>query len=95
MVVPVLIVSCQVSLKRKRGPQTSQRRTAPDAKAKADGLPAARDVALAKWVNHVRDLTGRMILSSVQGDFAASNALAVAISGRPGLALAINRRKSR
>src|SRR5688572_15050853 len=60
MVVLVLITSCQLSLKRNMGPAASQRRTMPAAMLKAAGLPPARDVALAKRVNHVPGFVGRI-----------------------------------
>jgi hypothetical protein len=83
IVVPVLIVSCQVSLKRKMGPQMSQSSTAPDAKMKADGLPAAREVTFAKWVNQLLDFTGRMIASRFRGTARVKKCLGELIC-RPG-----------
>jgi hypothetical protein len=52
MVVPVLMMSCQVSLKPKSGPVISQSATTPAAKAKTIGFPAARAVFFAKSENH-------------------------------------------
>src|SRR5437588_10676922 len=51
MVVDVLMMSCQVSLKPKNGPLTAQMMTQPMATTKAAGCPTARAVPLAKWVN--------------------------------------------
>src|SRR5262245_61017992 len=48
IVVPVLITSCQVSLKWKRGPVIAQVKTTANANAKAAGLPVARPVQFAK-----------------------------------------------
>jgi hypothetical protein len=48
IVVPVLITSCQVSLKWKIGPVASQTTTTRTARRKALGRPVARAVALEK-----------------------------------------------
>ena len=58
--VPVLITSCQVSLKWKSGPVTIQTTMTVPASANAAGRPVARDVALAKAVNHEVDFVGFM-----------------------------------
>ncbi|MNG31950.1 hypothetical protein D3C84_1178490 [compost metagenome] len=50
MVVPVLITSCQVSLKPKSGPLTIQASTTATATAKTGGRPEKRAAALAKRV---------------------------------------------
>src|ERR1044071_5150729 len=62
MVVPVLMTSCHVSLKPKRGPVTAQTMMVPAAMAKARGGAAARAVHLAKFVNHVVDFDGLIYL---------------------------------
>lgn len=51
MVVPVLITSCQVSLKANNGPVTSHETTTPAASAKEVGWPLARAVQFAKREN--------------------------------------------
>ena len=51
MVVPVLITSCQVSLKPNSGPVTIHASTTSSASTKLNGLPAKREAALAKRVN--------------------------------------------
>jgi hypothetical protein len=60
MVVPVLITNCQVSLNRKKGPVTSQRRITAVARLKVEGLPVTRAVVFAKRVKRDPDLVGRM-----------------------------------
>ena len=52
MVVPVLIMSCHVSLKPKSGPVTSQSTMTAPARANTTGCPVARAVFLAKSENH-------------------------------------------
>ena len=52
MVVPVLIMSCHVSLYSKMGPVRAQIATMPAAIVKAAGRPAARDVFFANLTNH-------------------------------------------
>src|SRR5215211_5979240 len=52
MVVPVLMKSCQVSLKSKMGPVTAQRRMIATAMAKVAGLPVACEADFAKCMNH-------------------------------------------
>jgi hypothetical protein len=56
MVVPVLMISCQVLLKPKRGPEKSQMTITSAASVTAMGCPAARAVALAKRLNHDDDV---------------------------------------
>src|SRR5688500_6751997 len=68
MVVLVLITSCQVSLKRNRGPVRAQARMIPTAAANATGLPVTRAVRLAKRVNHEFDLRGRMYSSLIAAE---------------------------
>jgi hypothetical protein len=51
MVVPVLMMSCQVSLKPKSGPVSAQASTAASAAAKAAGLAAVREARFAKRPN--------------------------------------------
>jgi hypothetical protein len=48
IVVPVLITSCQVSLKPKIGPVTIQTRITPAASAKVFGRPQTRDTDFAR-----------------------------------------------
>src|SRR6185503_10004200 len=60
MVVPVLMTSCQVSLKPKSGPLTAQATMMPAAMKKVTGRPDARAVHLAMRVNRERDLVGLM-----------------------------------
>src|SRR5258705_13502085 len=60
IVVPVLITSCQLSLKPNSGPVISQTRTAPSARPKAAGLPMAREAALESQSKRELDLVGRM-----------------------------------
>ena len=50
MVVPVFMMSCQVSLKSKTGPDRAQRINAAKAMAKAVGRPTAREADLANRV---------------------------------------------
>jgi len=50
IVVPVLIISCHVSLKPKTGPVTAHKSSAPSAIANATGCPAAREVHFANRV---------------------------------------------
>ena len=59
---PVLIISCQVSLKPKRGPETAQRSSAPSAIANATGCPAACDVHFANRVKKDVDFVGIMAI---------------------------------
>src|SRR5690349_12398117 len=49
MVVPVLITSCQVSLKWKIGPITAQATITAAAAANAHGVPVACDTRCANW----------------------------------------------
>ena len=51
MVVPVLMTSCQVSLKPKIGPVTAQTTTIKTAARKTTGLPHHSDVVRAKLSN--------------------------------------------
>jgi len=51
MVVPVLITSCHVSLKRKIGPVMPHIITSNRQAIKVHGLPAVRAVAVAKALN--------------------------------------------
>ena len=51
MVVPVFMISCQVSLNPNSGPVTAQTTMMSMAATKATGCPVAREVHLAKWVN--------------------------------------------
>src|SRR5262245_128871 len=60
MVVPVLMTSCQVSLYPKNGPVTAHTKITPTATPKAAGRPVAREVVLARRVNHDWDFTGRI-----------------------------------
>ena len=48
MVVPVLMTSCHVSEKRKRGPLIAQATITPAANRKVDARPAASEVRLAR-----------------------------------------------
>ena len=50
MVVPVFMMSCQVSLKPKTGPERAQRANAVKAMVKAAGRPTARELHLASRV---------------------------------------------
>src|SRR3989442_6787072 len=59
-VVAVLMMSCQVSLKRKIGPVIAHAAITNTATVKASGLPAAFAVHLVKRVNHDLDLVGLM-----------------------------------
>lgn len=52
IVVPVLITSCQVSLKPKSGPVIAQTTIVPNARIKAAGRPVACAAAFAKRLNH-------------------------------------------
>ncbi len=52
IVVPVLMTSCQVSLKWKSGPVTAQSRMTRTASPNVTGWPEARAVAFANRVNH-------------------------------------------
>src|SRR6476659_7827987 len=58
IVVPVLITSCQVSLKPNSGPVTAQATMTAAATVNADGLPVARAVHLANRENHDLDRVG-------------------------------------
>src|SRR5215218_9109406 len=58
IVVPVLITSCQVSLKAKRGPVTAQTTITATARKKVSGRPVAWAVHLANRVKRERDLVG-------------------------------------
>ncbi len=60
MVVPVLMTSCQVSLKSNSGPVTIQARITIAARAKVSGRPVIREVHFAKRVNQVFGFVGRM-----------------------------------
>ena len=60
IVVPVLMTSCQVSLKPKSGPVSAHSAMTAHAATNATGRPAAFAVHLAKRVNQVRDRVGRM-----------------------------------
>ena len=51
IVVPVLMTSCQVSLKLNSGPVTAHTTITPTAIANADGVPDMCEVHLAKWLN--------------------------------------------
>src|SRR5919204_2109513 len=55
MVVPVLITSCQVSEKLKKGPVTAHTTIIPSAKANTHARPASRDVTLASSENSLAD----------------------------------------
>ena len=50
-VVPVLITSCQVSLKPNSGPVATHASTTPSASAKHNGRPVKREAAFAVRVN--------------------------------------------
>jgi hypothetical protein len=65
MVVLVLITNCHVSLYPNKGPVIDHTRMTPVAATNAAGLPVARAVTLAKWVNHEVDLVGRIFFSGV------------------------------
>lgn len=52
IVVPVLMTSCQVSLKAKTGPTTAQSTMTPTAAPNVIGLPLRRAVFFASRVNH-------------------------------------------
>src|SRR5690606_31193137 len=54
IVVPVLITSCQVSLKPNIGPDTAHPSTTSTAMMKVAGRPVARAAPFAKRVNHAR-----------------------------------------
>jgi len=56
--VPVLMTSCHESLKPKIGPVEAHTTTTPIAKAKAMGLPVARDDHFAKRLKNEGDLPG-------------------------------------
>src|SRR5688572_6398140 len=60
MLVPVLMTSCQVSLKPKNGPAASQMRTTVTAMRKEMGRPAYLDVDVASRVKGDLDFVGRM-----------------------------------
>src|SRR5206468_4331665 len=66
MVVPVLMTSCQVSLKPKIGPVMAQMAITSTARVKVSGRPVALAVHLAKRVNHDFDLVGLMCRLSEQ-----------------------------
>src|SRR6266545_355939 len=51
MVVPVLMMSCQVSLKLKIGPAAAHRMMIAHATANAAGCPMSRDIDFAKLLN--------------------------------------------
>ena len=60
IVVPVLITSCQVSLKRKIGPVSAHTRMMDAASAKVIGRPLMWAVPFVSRVNQLRDFVGRM-----------------------------------
>jgi hypothetical protein len=62
IVVPVLMMSCHVSLKPNSGPVIAQIMMTATARMKVSGLPVARAVHLANRENHDWDLVG-LILS--------------------------------
>ena len=64
MVVPVLMTSCHVSLKPKRGPETAHKSSAPSAIANATGCPATRDVHFANRVKNEVDFVGVMAIQN-------------------------------
>src|SRR5882724_1315020 len=55
IVVPVLITSCQVSLKRNAGPKTAHAMTISVASTKVPGRPVVRAAAFANRINRERD----------------------------------------
>ena len=59
IVVPVLITSCQVSLKPNSGPVTTQTSTSSTASTKHSGRPVNRAAALARRVKACCDLLHR------------------------------------
>src|SRR6185295_8263512 len=61
MVVPVLMTSCQVSLKPNNGPLSAHTRMTPTATKNVTGRPDAWAVHLVNRVNHERDLVGLMV----------------------------------
>lgn len=65
MVVLVLITNCHVSLYPNKGPVIDQTRMTPAAATNAAGLPVARAVVLANWVNHETVLEGGIFFSCV------------------------------
>jgi hypothetical protein len=65
MVVPVLMTSCQVSLKWNIGPETIQAITTPNASRNAAGRPVNVAVFFAKRENQERDFVGRMLTRSM------------------------------
>src|SRR4051812_19167606 len=66
MVVPVLMISCQVSLKPKTGPLAIHSRITSAAALNAAGRPVALAVDLAKRVNQVRERVGLILRPSQQ-----------------------------
>src|SRR5688572_16914582 len=73
MVVLVLITSCQVSLKPKRGPVIAQTRMTVTANTKVSGRPLTRAAHLAKRVNVEADLIGGIIFSYVKLNLVGSS----------------------
>lgn len=61
MVVPVLMMSCQVSLNPKKGPEMAQTISVAVATANAPGCPVMREVHLANLVKSVFFLAGVMV----------------------------------
>ena len=68
MVVPVFIISCQVSLKPNIGPVIAQIMMTATARKKVPGLPAARAVHLANRENHDWDLVGLIVFLTLDND---------------------------
>jgi hypothetical protein len=66
MVVPVLIISCHVSLKPNIGPEIAQIIMTATARKKVPGLPAERALHLANRENHDWDLVGLIVFSFSQ-----------------------------
>src|SRR5687767_3201904 len=61
IVVPVLITSCQVSLKPKTGPVTAHATMIDAAMMNVSGRPDACAVALVRRVNQLRGFVGRIV----------------------------------
>lgn len=80
MVVPVLITSCQVSLKWNIGPETIHAITIPSASRNAAGRPVNVAVFFAKRENQERDLVGRMLTRSmIRATHSAADVRAVVV----------------
>ena len=71
MVVPVFMMSCQVSLKSKSGPDMAQRTNAAKAMVNAAGRPTAREAHLANRVKKEGFFV--TLITIYEGNIAESN----------------------